>query len=172
MAMLFSCENDMRIVNSIVIDEESPISTTYDSKSIITDSGKVRVIMKSPVAEHYIKDIEYIELPKGIDVTFFDSTGAVSSTITSNYAISNQKSMIMKAKNDVVATNRIGQKLYTEELIWDQKKKRIYTEVDVRVVTEDKVLLGDGLEADEEFDEWTILNPRGDIMLKNEEDSL
>lgn len=166
--MLFACENDMNIVNSIKIDEESPISTTYDSETIITDSGKIRVIMKSPIVEHYIKDIEYLEMAKGINVIFYDSLGNVSSTIVSNYAISNQNTMVIKAKHDVIATNSVGQKLFTEELVWDQRNKRIYSEVDVKVVTDDKVLWGDGMEADEEFNEWTIIKPKGDIMIKND----
>jgi LPS export ABC transporter protein LptC len=83
------------------------------------------------------------------------------STLQADYAIVYQKTNTMEAHNNVIATNAQGQQLYTEELIWDKEKKLIYTEKDVKVVTDGKVLFGDGLTADESFDNWEITNPHG-----------
>ena len=46
-AMLFSCENDIGVVNSLVIDNDQAVESSYDIKMILTDSGKIKLILKS-----------------------------------------------------------------------------------------------------------------------------
>jgi hypothetical protein len=77
----------------------------------------------------------------------------------------------MVAENNVIATNSRGQKLFTEQLTWDKEKHTIYTDKKVKVVTEGKILFGDGLTSDESFDNWEITNPTGDIEVDEGDDS-
>jgi len=170
--MLFSCENDINVINSLKIKEGQAVESTYKVVMEITDSGKVSMRMTSPQVDKYIGQREYIEMPKGIHIVFFDSVGGVRSTLDANYAISYSQSKIMEAKNNVIAVNDQGQTLYTEELIWDQKKHIIYTENEVKIVTNNKILFGDGLTADESFRDWEITRPRANLMIDGlEEDS-
>jgi LPS export ABC transporter protein LptC len=170
--MLFSCENDINVINSLGIAEGQAVESTYDVEMTITDSGRVTMLMKSPQIDKYMGDREFMEMPKGISIIFYDSVGNVRSTLDADYAISYAGSKIMEAKNNVVAVNEQGQTLYTEELIWDQQKHKIYTENEVKIVTEDKTLFGDGLTADESFNNWEIDKPRGDLIIQGfDEDS-
>lgn len=166
-AMLFSCENDIDVVNSLKIADYEPVESSYDINMIMTDSGHVRIRMQSPEVNHYIRETEFVEMPKGIHVEFLDSSGKISSMLTAEYAISYEQSGIIEAKHNVVAMNTAGEKLYTEHLIWDQKKHIIFTEKEVKIETFDKILFGDGLNADEGFNNWEILNPRGEIIVKD-----
>jgi LPS export ABC transporter protein LptC len=168
--MLFSCENDINVINSLKIDENQPVESTYDVEMIISDSGKVMMRLKSPQVDKYIHNREYVEMPKGIHITFYDSIGGIRSTLDADYAISYANSKIMEAKNNVVAVNSEGKTLYTEELIWDQKEHVIYTENEVKVVSENRILFGDGFKADERFTDWEIVHPRGDISLEGFDD--
>lgn len=170
--MLFSCENDIDVINSLQIDDGQAIESTYDVRMSITDSGKVVMVLESPQVDKYVHNREYTEMPKGIHIIFYDSTGAIKSTLDADYAISYSASKIMEAKNNVVAVNMSKkQTLYTEELIWDQKKHKIFTENEVKIVTAEKILFGDGLTADESFDDWEIDKPRGDIQIDDFEES-
>ena len=164
--MLFSCENDINVINSLKIDENQAIESTYDVEMTITDSGKVVMTMTSPQIDKYMVNREYMEMPKGIHIVFYDSIGGVRSTLDADYAISYSGSKIMEAKNNVVAVNSEGKTLYTEELIWDQRKHKIYTENEVKIVTQKEILFGDGLTADENFSNWHISRPRGDIQVE------
>ena len=164
--MLFSCENDINVINSLKIDEGQAVESTYDVEMTITDSGKVVMIMTSPQVDKYMVNREYVEMPKGIHIVFYDSIGGIRSTLDADYAISYSGSKIMEAKNNVVAVNKEGKTLYTEELIWDQRKRRIYTENEVKIVTQKEILFGDGLTADENFNDWKISRPRGDIQVE------
>ena len=170
--MLFSCENDINVINSLQIDEGQAVESTYNVVMELSDSGKVSMSMESPQVDKYLAPREYIEMPKGIHIIFYDSAGAVRSTLDADYAISYSQSKIMVAKNNVVAVNDQGQTLYTEELIWDQNKHTIFTKNEVKIVTDNKILFGDGLTADESFKDWEITKPRADLMIDGlEEDS-
>jgi LPS export ABC transporter protein LptC len=164
-AMLFSCENDISVVQNLQVDKTLPIETSFDVESVVVDSGRIRVRIFSPVIDRYVDDEEgeYIEMSKGVKVLFYDSIGVVSSSLTSEYAINRPGQREIVAKYNVQATNSSGEKLFTEKLVWDQKKRQIFTDVKVKVESEDKIIFGDGLVADESFDNWQIQNPSGDI---------
>ena len=161
--MLFSCENDISVVQSLQVDESVPIETSFNIVSEIVDSGRVRIRIKSPQIDRYEGEKDFIEMKKGVEVYFYDTLGQVSSSVTSDYAINEPSERKITAKYNVFATNREGDKLYTEKLIWDQKTKKIFTDVAVKVVSEDKIIFGDGMVADETFDNWQIKHPHGDI---------
>jgi len=167
--MLFSCENNLATIASINVDENSPIETSYDVEMQYTDSGIVTMVMLSPLVNRFIGENEHLEMPEGINLKFFDTVGVVKSTLVSDYAISYAKTNTMIAENNVIATNSRGQKLFTEQLTWDKEKHSIYTDKKVKVVTDGKILFGDGLTSDESFDNWEITNPTGDIEVDNDE---
>lgn len=75
----------------------------------------------------------------------------------------------MEVKNDVVVVNEKGERLNTEHLIWDEKTRRIYTDVFVKITTPDKVFYGDGLDADDSFMKWVIKKPRGTFYVNTDE---
>jgi len=168
--MLFSCENDINVINSLKIDDNQAIESTYNVDMVISDSGEVMMRLKSPQVDKYLHPREFVEMPKGIHIIFYDSIGGIRSTLDADYAINYAQSKIMEAKNNVIATNDEGQTLYTEELIWDQKKHQIYTENEVKIVTENRIIYGDGLVADESFKDWNIVHPRGDIAIDGFDD--
>jgi hypothetical protein len=56
----------------------------------------------------------------------YDDTLGVESNLTAKQAVFFEKKILWQAKNNVVAKNRKGEVLYTEELFWDQRKK-LYT---------------------------------------------
>jgi len=164
-AMFFSCENDLTVIDSLKVDENSPVESSYNVNLEYTDSGKVLMVLKSPEINRFVATDEFLEMPQGMEMEFYDSLGNVKSTITANYSINYIKKKIMKAENNVIATNSKGQKLLTEELIWDQNTHKIYTDKKVKVISEDKILFGDGLTSDEQFEDWEISNPTGDITM-------
>lgn len=164
-AMFFSCENNLTVIDSLKVDENSPIESSYNVNLEYTDSGKVVMVLKSPEINRFVTSDEFLEMPQGMAMEFYDSLGNIKSTITANYSINYIKKKIMKAENNVIATNSKGQKLLTEELIWNQNTHKIYTDKRVKVISVDKILFGDGLTSDEQFEDWEISNPTGDITM-------
>ncbi|MCK5846213.1 MAG: LPS export ABC transporter periplasmic protein LptC [Bacteroidales bacterium] len=166
---IYSCENDIAVVNSLTVDETTPIESSYDVIMNYTDSGIMVMKMTSPEVNRYPTDEEYLEMPKGMKLVFYDELGKVKSNLKSEYAINYVDKNIMEARIDVIATNKKGDKLFTELLTWDQKKKSIFTNEPVRVIQDGKTLFGDGLIADETFTDYEIINPHGEFDIESEE---
>ena len=88
-----------------------------------SDSAKVQVRLTGPVMHAYDGDDPYMVFPEGFLVEFYDSVMNITSTITGKYGIHYDKRGVMEARNNVVVTNfETGERLDTEELIWDQNK--------------------------------------------------
>ena len=65
--------------------------------------------------------------------------------------------------------NKKGEKLNTEELVWNQSAKKLFTEKFVKITTPTQVMYGDGLEANEDFTWYRILNPKGIVAVDKKE---
>ena len=167
---LFSCENDVKQVQDLTRVDEFPVELQQDVRLIYTEVANAKLELKAPEIAKYVHEEEpYVEYPKGVEVFFYDEDGKVNSELKANYAIQHPKRNTIEARDDVVATNEKGERLNTEQLIWDQKKKIIYSDVFVRITTENQVIMGEGFEADQNFSTYKISKPRGTIDLQDEE---
>ncbi len=163
-----SCENDIKVINTIGNKDYLPVESAKDIETIYSDSGKVLMLLKAPQLDHYVGEKNYLEMPKGVSMFFYDSLQNVKSYLTANYAISYEKEKIMEAKNDVVVVNEKNEKLNTEHLVWDQTKGIIYSDKFVKINTGKEILMGEGMESDERFDSWKIKRPKGSITIKED----
>ena len=169
--ILCSCENDVKKVASLTKKNE-PNSRGKNVSLIYSEKANVKIKVTAPVMEEYgieEKD-KYIEMQKGIKVQFFDSLLKVTSTLTSKYAIHRVGEKIMEAKNDVVVVNDKGEQLNTEHLIWNEDSSKIYSDKFVKITTEDEILMGEGMEANQDFSKWKIHKIKGIINVKEEEE--
>lgn len=165
LAMLFSCRGDLETIDSLTKTEKGPIESAFQVEITYSDHGRVRMILHAPRMDRFVDDEPFLEMPEGIHVIFYDTLMQESSSLQAEYAISHEDSEHIEARRNVVVINELGERLNTEQLIWDQKAARIYSETFVKVTTEEEVLFGDGFESDERFDHWRILNPHGTFQL-------
>lgn len=129
-----------------------------------TDSGLLKAKIKTPLMVGVKKVAEpYIEMPKGINVDFFNTRGQVESFLTSEYAISytNKKTIVLRRKVEVLNTK--GDTLNTEELVWNQNTGKIVSDKFVIIKTKTQTIWGDGMTSDQTFSDWEINNVRGTI---------
>ncbi|MFH0864682.1 MAG: LPS export ABC transporter periplasmic protein LptC [Bacteroidota bacterium] len=169
MCFLFSCENDIKTINTVGNKDYLPVETATDVETIYSDSGQIVVIVKAPQLDRYEGEKTYVEMPKGVNVFFYDSAMNVRSKLTAKYAISYEKEKIMEARNDVVVVNEKQEQLNTEHLVWDQKKAIFYSDKFVKINTGEMIIWGDGMNSDERFDKWKILKVKGSITINEDE---
>ncbi|MBL7811987.1 MAG: LPS export ABC transporter periplasmic protein LptC [Bacteroidetes bacterium] len=133
-----------------------------------TDSGllRARIQSKLMVAVKHVRE-PYIEMPKGVEACFFDPDGTVASYLSAEYGISYQEKKMVLLRRNVQVMNVKGERLNTEELIWDQNSGRIRTDKFVRINTRDQIIMGEGMESNQSFTDWEILNVRGTINVNN-----
>jgi len=172
--MLFSCENSIAVVKEITREDTLAAITAYDIVYIRSDSGKVQMELEAPVMNRFSGTDPSIEFPEGFEAVFYDSAMQQSSRIRADYGISNENTKLLIARRDVEVENyKTKEKLNTESLFWDQRKKFIYTGAFVKITSPDKIVFGDSLTATEGFDQRTIHNIRATLEIEEEEsDSL
>jgi LPS export ABC transporter protein LptC len=168
--MLFaSCrQNELDEIKAISKKDKVPVISAEDVKVLYSEEAKIKVIIQSPVMNRYIEEKKYLEMPEGMDVVFYDSLDNPKSTLTANYAISYEDEHKMEAKNDVVVVNEKGEKLNTEHLVWDQNKRKIYSDEFVKITSPDRIIFGQGMESDEKMDNWKIKKVSGIFNVKSD----
>ncbi|OQA01449.1 MAG: Lipopolysaccharide-assembly, LptC-related [Bacteroidetes bacterium ADurb.Bin408] len=167
-ALLFSCENNIETINTLTAKDNSPFEISKNIKLIYSENSKILVQLKTPLLERYLGERPYMEMPKGVEVFFYDSLMHVTSHLKANYAISYENEKITEARNNVIVVNEKHEQLNTECLFWDEKKAIIYSDVFVKITTPDEVLFGEGFESDERFDKWIIRKPKGSFTIKED----
>jgi hypothetical protein len=137
---------------------------TAESDSIFTvqsKNGLKNHRMETPkMIEYGLAREPYSVYPEGIFVeTFRDSTEEVESSLLADHVISYKTRKLWEAIGNVVATGADDRTLYTEQLFWDEKTGRIYSNVDCKIVQKDGVHIGEGLESDQALKHWEFRNP-------------
>lgn len=142
-----------------------PIMETANVYTLYSDSARVKIKLKSPLQQQYENgDGIY---PKGLDLTFLDDKGQVTTTLRSNYGKYDKSTDSYRVRGNVVVRNlQKNETLSTEELRWDKQKRLIKTDKFVKIRTADEVLTGTGLEANQDFSRYKILKPAGIFSVK------
>jgi len=171
--ILCSCENDVKEIESLIGNKNEPLSRGKNVALIYSEESNVKVNIMAPLMEEYgLEEDKYVEMNEGIEVLFYDSLMKVSSTLTANYAINRIANKVLEAKGNVVVINDVGEVLHTEHLIWLRDSSKIYTDEFVKITTTDEILMGEGMEANQDFTKWKIRKLKGIINIKEESNSL
>ncbi|MBE0663380.1 MAG: LPS export ABC transporter periplasmic protein LptC [Bacteroidales bacterium] len=170
MIMLFSCENDMALVNEMTKRDTLPVVSSYNIAVHYSENGIPQFIMEAPVANFYAGEDPRQEFPEGFYVTFFDSLMNKKSELLADYGVSYEKRKLMEARRKVIVINHEkNEKLNTEHMIWDQAEKKIFSDVFVKITTQSDVLYGEnGFEAHESFNDWVIRKTSGEFEIEDE----
>ncbi len=164
MGALFSCENNIKVVQEISAVDTLAELTATNIKYIRSDSGRRQLVLTSPLLLKFGGEKPYTEFPKGFRVDFFDTTGKAVSSIRAGYGISWARKGILMAKDSVVVKNlKTNEQLNTEKLIWNKAKHQIFSPVPVKIISPDRVIFGDSMKASENFSQRTIYGIRGTV---------
>lgn len=170
-AMLFACKNELSEIAAMDFNDTLPEISARNIEFTYSDSARVQVRLAGPLMHAYEGEDPYMVFPEGFIVEFYDSLFNITTTITGDSGIHYRDQGIMEAHKNVVVTNyETGERLDTEELIWDQNKELIYSYKFVKITSEDGVLYGDTLLADQDFSTRRILHPSGEIDVKEDEE--
>jgi LPS export ABC transporter protein LptC len=167
MVAIWGCKNDPAVVKQLAKDVEMPVSSTKNVEMLYTDSARLRAKVKAPRRDTYLGEKERIEFTEGVEVKFYDEDGSESGELKAKYAINNTKTEQMIARNNVQLVNKLeGKRLETEELIWDQKTGRIYSDKFSKITSKQEVIYGDGFESNQDFSQYRILKIRGIVNME------
>jgi LPS export ABC transporter protein LptC len=167
--MFLSCKNKIEFIPKTDL-LSLPSLTVKDLKSVVIDSGKLQLIMSSPLLEQYDNiDFPYSEFRSGIKVIIYNGKTEPVATVSAKYAKSTNTNNTWELKDSVVVINENNYKLETEVLYWDRQKDLIYTDRFVRITNDDQIMMGTGFESDTRWDNPRIKKVSATIPLKDEE---
>lgn len=163
-----SCETDVETINKITKREHIAMYEAHNVRMLYSDSSLIFFSLRTPHIRDYAKDdIPYTEYPEGIEVVHFKHYPLdTSAKLTANYAVRWPQKKMWEAKSKVVCMNVKKEVLNTEYLVWDETKKKIYTDKFVKITTPTDIITGDGMEANQDFTNWKIKKVRGFITVK------
>ncbi len=166
-----SCTNDLRDVMALPKTQLSPNQVGDTVTMLYTDSAKLKIMVAANRMLVFTDNVSepFTILPKGVFVTFFDENEKVSATLKANYGVRYENSKRMEVKYAVEVINAEGTKLETERLVWDENSKRIYTDAFVRITTATEIIMGKGMESNQDFSKYELKQVTGQIQLKNDE---
>lgn len=129
-----------------------------------SESATLKVRLVTPKLVEYVNGNR--EFPDGLYMEFFDESGKMTTTLKANEAIYFKEEDHWRGRGNVVIKNiENQQELTTEELFWKPSEERMFTEKFVTIKLPDQVLYGKGLEAKQDFSEYTILQPEGEFYI-------
>ncbi|MCA1740876.1 MAG: LPS export ABC transporter periplasmic protein LptC [Bacteroidales bacterium] len=167
--LLSSCEKRDLVVKDLQI-KDMPSLSARDLQTMYTDSGKVTLIVRTPLIQQFkSREDPYTLFPEGLTVLFYEMQSEPQASITSRYARYTEKDDVWELRDSVVAVNSEGDILETELLYWSEPRERIWSDRFVRFTHNDQIIMGTGFESDTRFTNWSIRNVTGTIYIEDEQ---
>jgi len=162
--LLGSCQNDLKKLPDIEEMRLSQNDHAQHVRFIFSKNGHTKATLES---DTFIQNNNarppYIDLKEHLKLTSYDSLLHVESVVTANFARYFPGKGNVIVRENVVVVNQKGDKLETEELIWNQKLQRFYTNKFVRITMDGQMTYGEGLEANQDFSWFRIKKQKGTI---------
>ena len=171
-AMLFSCNNDMRNLQQLSIQKKFPQGEAFDFKLVYTDSTKVVAVVTSKLNKDFTNQrMPYSEFPEGVKVEFYDQARH-KNIVEANYGIIYPSSDMVELRDNVILTTYDGKKLKTSQLFWDQKEDWIFTDREFSFTDETKgtVTNGIGMDFDKKFSTVKAHKTTGILAIEDNEE--
>ena len=169
---LWSCTKDTKKgkIGAVTDRTQIPILDAYNVSTVISDSGITRYRIKAPRWEIYDKaEPSYWEFKEGIVLENFDTELNIDASIQSDYAIYKDKEQIWELDGNVRAINLEGEVFETEQLFWNQKTERVYSDSLIHITRANSIITGRGFESNQTMTQYTIRNPEGIFPINEQE---
>jgi len=173
MLVLFtSCSGRKKVFADAVSERDSlPVLATYDVNSLISDSGVIRYRI---IADEWLvfdkKNPSYWAFEKGVYLEKFDLNFNIDASIKADTAYYYDKDRLWELRGSVSIQNIQGEKFDTEELFWNERTQRVYSDKFIRIEQPERIVTGEGFESNQQMTDYVIFKPGGIFYVKEEED--
>ena len=170
-AMLFSCSEELPVINQFESEEEIPTVTLENVSITYTEHGYNKGILQANLLQTYDGAIEpYYDFPNGISIVLYSEEKVIETSMTANKAIYYQEKKSWEATGNVVISNINGDILRTEKLYGDDNDKKIFTNQLVKITKADGTSINgeSGFESNIEFTIYKFIDVNGRIFFREE----
>lgn len=171
MLVLFSsCSGRKKKLGEAITERDSlPVMDTRGVVTLVSDSGIIRYRVNAEEWKVYDrKSPSYWAFEKGVYVEKFDSLFQVEASIVADTAYYYDKQKLWKLMSNVHIRNLKGEKFDTDLLFWDQNKKKVYSDRQVRIEQPDQIIYAVGFESDEQMTKYKFFKTNGIFYIDEE----
>ncbi|WP_161596873.1 LPS export ABC transporter periplasmic protein LptC [Chitinophaga vietnamensis] len=147
--------------------KKAAVENGTDITIIFSQNGRVNAKLTAPALERSLDRPSYVEFKRGLKVYMYDTTLALSSTLSAKHGKYLEEEGNVYLSDSVVVINAKGERLDCNELNWDPKRKVFYSTKEVFIQSPTATLHGWGLEANEDFTEKKILKVSGPMTVED-----
>jgi len=172
--VIISCTNDDKPekIGAIIDRSKLPKLHVTDVTTVISDSGVTRYRISSSRWDIYDKvNQPYWEFPNGIHFEKFDENLNINANIRSNYAKFYVNEQIWELRGKVKSTNLQGEVFETEQLFWNQRLEKFYSDSLTKITRATQILTGTGFVSNQSMTQYTFMRPQGPISFNENPNS-
>jgi len=131
-----------------------PSQESWGDTIFFSENGQLQAkLISSHLKEFSDIKIKYLD---SIKIFFYKNSEKPSSILTADKGIVNDVLHKMQADGHVIVTGANGRILKTPELIWLNKKNKIYSDKQVWISDNGEIIEGVGFESDKDLDNYVI----------------
>ena len=160
---LGGCKDDGKLGVATRIDPKKlPSMSTVNVATLISDSGITQYKIVSPLWNVYDEvDTPYWSFPKGIYLQKFDRQFNVIASVAADSARFFRMLNLWRLDGNVELRKEPGELFLTQQLFWDQRRNRLYSDSFIHIETPDRMLEGHGFESNDRLTKYSIRRPTG-----------
>lgn len=148
--------------------KKMPTMTTKNVATFISDSGIVQYKIVAPIWYIYDqRDTPYWSFPKSVYLQKFNDKYKMISSIAADSATYLKDKHLWRLDGNVEIKRLPSDLFLTQQLFWDERKHRIYTDSFIHVQTETQILEGYGFVSNDKLTEYNVLKVSGVFPAQN-----
>ena len=171
MLVLFAgCSRNRQPVTDAITNRDSvPVMVTRDVSTYVSDSGVVRYKIVTDEWQVFDRlDPSRWAFEQGIYLEKFNNDLSVEAVIVADTAYYYDKQELWELRGNVHIENEQDEQFDTQLLFWNQKTKRVYSDLYIRIRQQKRIITGIGFTSNQDFTNYTIRQTQGIFPVKEE----
>lgn len=171
MLFLFvGCSRNRQPMTDAITNRDSvPVMVTRDVSTYVSDSGVVRYKIITDEWKVYDRLApSRWTFEQGIYLEKFDNDLTIDAIIVADTAYYYDKQELWELRGNVHIENEQDEQFDTQLLYWNQKTKRVYSDLYIRIRQQKRIITGIGFTSNQDFTNYTIRQTQGVFPIKEE----
>lgn len=160
LAVLAACGSDDSVGTAKSVDPETfATMTTRNVETLVSDSGVTRYRIVAPLWLVYDEAREpRWRFPNSLHLERFDNNLMIEATIDCDSATYFKNKQLWRLDGNVRVLNTLGERFLTEQLFWDQRAEKVYSDSFIHIERADRTLEGYGFESNQRMTKFSVSN--------------
>ena len=155
---MYGCkEESTTMVSHPTNPELVPTMTTTDVQTVISDSGRTRYRIEAPVWNMFEEAKKpHWTFPEGVTCEELNDNFDPISTIKCDSAYFDKGNSMWTLIGNVRITTTTGDVVLTDELMWDQRAHRLFSDAFIHIEKQGRIIEGYGYESNERLTTYQL----------------